>query len=260
MRIQLIALTGILVSISGCGPSLEGLRQEHGEQAERQLSQIEMIVADAEKRPPVTKSFLDPAVKGFTFGRQANDYRQDPGNAQTLLIDAWQERDKPFVKGDDPPVCGHWWFFPHRSRSATAEQLTKDDLKQLERDFRILIGTEYVVVIKTREFVAPEHTFGTSYSLGRLKADAHLYRLEDASHLGAVNFTAHTPVIGVMGMDLTISGKDQKKTIRELIRRTQDEAHEMAQAKFGELSGKIKTRYKIEVDDHYGHKTATWKD
>lgn len=260
MRIPLLFLIGILVATSGCGRSLTALREEHGEQARRQLSQIEKIVADAEKRDPVMKDFVDPSVEGIEFARQVNDYRQEPGNAQTLLVETWKSRNNPPGKDARPPVCSHWWYFPYRSQSADEDQFSGDDLKKLERDFRILNGAKYVVVIKTRRFVPPRHTFGTSYSLGRLEADAHLYRLHDAKHLGAVRFTAHTSVVGGMGLDFSIAGKDKEKDVIELTRRTYEEAHEMAQARFGELSGEIKSQFQIEVDSHYGHRKVTWKN
>ena len=212
----------------------------------RQLSSLEQVLDHCRLLGPLDRDEPPRGTRGVTF---AGPKSRPGGNARSIWL---QAHDDPiaYLEPVGPEYTGfdRWWWDASEALHDREQKFSRDELESLQGDFDALAATEYVLVIKTVEYLPPRHIgdFGR-LDPGKFRGEAHLYRLADAEHLGAVRFTA----VGETG-----SGPDHgvfdlnpypvEESARVLADRFYAKIHEYARAQLASRSESIDANLVIE--------------
>ena len=236
--------------IGGCGPSLEDITAPHEEEGRAQIERLERVLDHCRELEPISED-SPPEVEGVVFA----DYFDRPnGNARTLWLDAY-DGSEDYA---DPIKSGYtsesnWWHNTAAALSDDPPDFSERHFKELDAEFEFLNETEYALVIKTKEYSAPKvdedppyESDNTFYNLGAMSGEAHLYRLEDGEHLGAVLIVAVGQTIGVGMIDFAISSDDPEENILSLKQRLFGNVHEFAEATLAKRAKGIDSLFELE--------------
>lgn len=221
--------------VVSCGPSVGDIADAHRNAAEKKLASLEAVLGNCRKQPPLAGDAhtLPAELPGIVV---ADHHDRPSGNTRVIWI----------AGHDDPELtqgfnwsyleADGWWRQSTAALSATPPaDLSKGDLERLANHFRALADTQYVIVVRTSEYTAPELVDGDKYRLGSFQGEAHLYRLDDRKHLGAMPFAGRDRA-EFSGL-LFAGGDDPQQNLIDLRQRIYSKILEFAQA---HLAAKVK--------------------
>ena len=235
-------LVAAAVFISGCSPSPEEAIEPHKADAKTQLERLTAVLDHCRELPPIEED-SPPEVEGVVF---VDRHDRPTGNARTIWLDAHDGREDYQESIKSYSTIPHWWYETEAAISEVPDHLSKDGIERLLKEFEYLKETEYVLVIKTLEYAKPVYNAAEdNYNLGGMRGEAHLYRLSDAEHLGAVEFIAHNQSIGVGIIDLGLVSEDPESNVQSLKDRLYGCIHEFAQATLARETEGVDSIYEI---------------
>lgn len=239
-----------LALLGGCGPSLEDVVAPHADEARAQLEKLETVLDHCRALEPIEED-APPKVEGVVF---ADSHERPHGNARVIWLDAYDGKEdyaEPIESGYTRDA--NWWHQTAAALSSEPPAFTDGELERLGEQFEYLNETEYVLIVKTREYEAPKVTeeppFESEdpfYNLGAMAGEAHLYRLRDGEHLGAVQFAAYGQQIGVGMLDLGITSDDPAANITSLKQRLFGDIHDFAQATLAKRAEGVDSVFELE--------------
>lgn len=242
-------LLATLAVLPACGPSLEDVVAPHAAEARAQLDRLKVVLDHCRALEPIEKD-APPEVEGVVF---ADSYERLHGNARVLWLDAYDGKEDYAAAIESGYADeANWW---HRTAAALSDAppaFTEGEMERLNDEFAYLNETEYVLVVKTREYKAPQlsenplyESDEPFYDLGAMSGEAHLYRLSDGEHLGAVLFTAYGQVLGAGMFDVGLLSEDPEENIISLKKRLFGDIHDFAQATLAKRADGIDSVFEL---------------
>lgn len=159
--------------------------------ASAQLDRVKAVAVAAKARSPLASNAVEPVTLQFY------DPRTGAGNTEIVTL---PDIESP---GTSPPVDVVTSMvdmtFVHEMAQLIASGKEQKTLhlivaagpdwpatRPLDQALKHLVGLEYLVVVKQTEYVPPRPAGGKSFTPGKYRGDALIYRVADAAYLGGV--------------------------------------------------------------------------
>ena len=223
--VQAIALYLVLVAWA---PSIDKVLERYELAGRERLERLRDVVDASRELAGADSPDFAIAVLPIHFARRSE---QRDGNARCLWLRAY-DRPSEILEPMHPSYSesANWWWKTDPALADDPPDYDWTDLRRLEHDFEELIATEFVLVIQTGEYEAPEHLGETMYQVGSASGHYTLHRLDDGALIARGPFDAPPPPFGSLPFDFTLSSSTPDGNVIQLLERLRKRIHDSAEA------------------------------